>query len=341
MASSSRNNGELSKKWADMCLDEEEDTEAIFDEEDGDETEPDLDDRWCLIGRLLTGKVSDFLVFQNIMADLWKPGKGMYVKILEQNRFLFQFYHEIDIRRVINGSPWTYDRKQLIIERLKPGGNPKNVMLNTLDLWVQIHDLQSGFRTEKAILEAGHSENFSLSSTIHHDEIVKPDGLWMKAPNRQAKFFDKISPWSRSGRCKILKAERVEAIMGSGLAFFWKNADEARLLGYSRNHIDFEITISHDTLASTASMVNQTDHYAHDVDSPQTLFLESHLPWCLIETSTTLLTKRKRGGPCLSFSLITVSNRPLHDRSLHDWSFAISFHMGTRSYTGNNLVDKA
>ncbi|KAF4354122.1 hypothetical protein G4B88_017007 [Cannabis sativa] len=176
MASSSRNDGDLSKKWADMCLDEEEDTEAIFDEEDGDETEPDLDDRWCLIGRLLTSKVSDFLVFQNIMADLWKPGKGMYVKILEQNRLLFQFYHEIDIRRVINGSPWTYDRKQLITERLKPGGNPKNVMLNTLDMWVQIHDLQSGFRTEKA--ESGVKFSSDLEFEISEGKRKRMDSLF-------------------------------------------------------------------------------------------------------------------------------------------------------------------
>ncbi|KAF4383412.1 hypothetical protein G4B88_023986 [Cannabis sativa] len=65
--------------------------------------------------------VDTTMIFQNIMADLWKPGKGIFIKRLEQNRFLFQFYHEIDIQRVLDGSPWTYDRKQLLIERLKPG----------------------------------------------------------------------------------------------------------------------------------------------------------------------------------------------------------------------------
>lgn len=35
----------------------------------------------------------------------------MYVKELEHNPYLFQIYHEIDIQRVIEGSPWTYNRK--------------------------------------------------------------------------------------------------------------------------------------------------------------------------------------------------------------------------------------
>ncbi|KAF4395513.1 hypothetical protein G4B88_010977 [Cannabis sativa] len=104
MASSS-NEEQFTKRWADICLEDEEEHEALFDDDCIGEEETDFDDRWCLVGRLLSGKVSDFKIFQNIMADLWKSGKGITIKILDQNRFLFQFYHEIDIQRVIDGSP--------------------------------------------------------------------------------------------------------------------------------------------------------------------------------------------------------------------------------------------
>uniref|UniRef100_A0A803QIZ5 DUF4283 domain-containing protein n=1 Tax=Cannabis sativa TaxID=3483 RepID=A0A803QIZ5_CANSA len=233
MASSSKSDAEITKSWADLCIDEEEELEAVFDVEEGEEDiEPDFDDRWCLVGKLLTGKISDYQIFQNIMADLWKPGKGLYVKILEPNRFLFQFFHEIDIQRVINGSPWTFDRKQLIIERLKPGMNPKHTALNTLDMWVQIHDLQLGFRTEKAIREAGRfigefieldPNNFSgvwrdyfriqirINITLplkrrmkfrKRDQIEKPYGIWMKAPNKRQNFLT-ASPWLRTEKNTI------------------------------------------------------------------------------------------------------------------------------------------
>uniref|UniRef100_A0A803NGH4 CCHC-type domain-containing protein n=1 Tax=Cannabis sativa TaxID=3483 RepID=A0A803NGH4_CANSA len=154
MASSSTEDPIMSLKWADICLEEEEQHEVELADDCEDEEELQFDDRWCLVGRLLSGKVSDFQIFQNMIADLWKPGKGIFIKILDQNRFLFQFYHEIDIKRVIEGSPWTYDRKQLLIERLKPGQNPRLIAINTLDMWVQIHELRSGFKTDWAIREA-------------------------------------------------------------------------------------------------------------------------------------------------------------------------------------------
>ncbi|KAF4362960.1 hypothetical protein F8388_020476 [Cannabis sativa] len=151
MASSSINVDNIEEGWKNIQLEEEEAEETFYEENEENDEEDDLaiDSRWCLVGRMLTGKVSDFRIFQNLMADLWKPGKGMYAKQLDQNRFLFQFYHELDIKRVIEGSQWTYDRKQLIITRLNDGDNPRTVNLNTLDIWLQIHDLQNGFMTMK------------------------------------------------------------------------------------------------------------------------------------------------------------------------------------------------
>ncbi|KAM6548427.1 hypothetical protein CsatB_020103 [Cannabis sativa] len=171
MASTSGVNKNLEQKWKNICLGDEEDKEIVYEEEDVKDIE--FDDRWCLVGRLLTGKVSDFMIFQNIMADLWKSRKGMYVKIIEQNRFLYQFFHEIDIQRVLTGSPWTYDRKQLILERLKKGGNPRTIALNSLDLWVQIHDLQSGFKTARAVQQAGNYIGQFLGTDLNNFQ-----GVW-------------------------------------------------------------------------------------------------------------------------------------------------------------------
>uniref|UniRef100_A0A803QSV9 Zinc knuckle CX2CX4HX4C domain-containing protein n=1 Tax=Cannabis sativa TaxID=3483 RepID=A0A803QSV9_CANSA len=42
------------------------------------EEELAIDTRWCLVEKLLTGRVSDFNVFQNMMAFLWQPGMGIH-----------------------------------------------------------------------------------------------------------------------------------------------------------------------------------------------------------------------------------------------------------------------
>ncbi|XP_060969447.1 uncharacterized protein At4g02000-like [Cannabis sativa] len=141
---------------------EEEDLEAVI--VTAGEREEGIDDRWCLVGRLLSNRVIDFEKMQNVLASLWQPGMEMFVKQLDTNRFLFQFYHEVDIQRVINGSPWTYDRMQLIIERLNVGGDPKLLTLNTLDIWVQLHDVELGCMSESTIRKVGNTMGKYLES---------------------------------------------------------------------------------------------------------------------------------------------------------------------------------
>lgn len=65
---------------------------------DEDESLSEIDIRSCLVGHFLP---IDFQVMQHKMASSWKLGRGMYVKKIENNLYLFQFYHDIDIVRVL------------------------------------------------------------------------------------------------------------------------------------------------------------------------------------------------------------------------------------------------
>ncbi|KAF4401983.1 hypothetical protein G4B88_017495 [Cannabis sativa] len=124
MASSSQAMEDMEWSYGNIEL---EDEESFGIEIDDDVEETTLvDDRWCLVGRFLNARSLDFEAMKHTLAGLWKPGKGLFVKELGPNLFLFQFYHEIDIKRVINGSPWTFNRLPLIFSReelVKPYGN--------------------------------------------------------------------------------------------------------------------------------------------------------------------------------------------------------------------------
>ncbi|KAF4385431.1 hypothetical protein G4B88_005763 [Cannabis sativa] len=100
-------------------LEEEEEPTVSYEGPLIDEAE--VDTRWSIMGRFFTGTPIDFMAMQNLMAMLWKPGMGMYVKELGGNKYIFQFYHEIDIQRVMDRSPWTFKNAPLIFEQLKPG----------------------------------------------------------------------------------------------------------------------------------------------------------------------------------------------------------------------------
>ncbi|KAF4403796.1 hypothetical protein G4B88_002649 [Cannabis sativa] len=147
MASSSYSVKDLEDDYASIQIDDEEVTELAFDLDEN--ISQGTDDRLCIVGRFLTGRAIDFDAMRHVMASLWQPGKGMYVKELEPNRYLFQFYHELDLKRVVDGSPWTFNRVQFVFERMKPGVDPRLVVINSLDIWVQIHGLQYGSKTEQ------------------------------------------------------------------------------------------------------------------------------------------------------------------------------------------------
>lgn len=75
------------------------------------------------MGCFITEGSTDFPAMQQTLSALWKPWKGIYIKELDANLFLFQFYHEIDIKRVMEGSPWSFNRKDLNITCTRaPGG---------------------------------------------------------------------------------------------------------------------------------------------------------------------------------------------------------------------------
>lgn len=145
---------EMEESFALIRLDEEEEGGLVYEEQANLQSEIDL--RWCLVGRFLTESPIDFQAMQNKMASLWRPGRGVYVKELEPNSYIFQFYHEIDIKRVIEGSPWTFGRFYFLLERLKSGDNPRTMSLNRILLWVQIHGLDPGFMSQRVLQDIGN-----------------------------------------------------------------------------------------------------------------------------------------------------------------------------------------
>ncbi|KAM6602001.1 hypothetical protein CsatA_021610 [Cannabis sativa] len=144
----------MDHQYAAMSLGE--DDEGFLMYEDVSVDTVDFDDRWCLVGRFLTDRSIDFDAMQHKMASLWRPVRGLFVKELEPNLFLFQFYHDMDIDRVVEGSPWTFDRIPLIFERLKQGENPRCITPVELTYWVQIHGLIAGFRSETVLKDLGN-----------------------------------------------------------------------------------------------------------------------------------------------------------------------------------------
>uniref|UniRef100_A0A803Q9H0 Zinc knuckle CX2CX4HX4C domain-containing protein n=1 Tax=Cannabis sativa TaxID=3483 RepID=A0A803Q9H0_CANSA len=80
----------------------------------------------------------------------------------------------------MEGSPWTFDRVPLIFERLKIGENPRLVVLNKLEFWVQIHNLTTGFMSERVVRDLGNFVGTFVKSDPNNFIGVWRDYLWVR-----------------------------------------------------------------------------------------------------------------------------------------------------------------
>ncbi|KAK6164114.1 hypothetical protein DH2020_000978 [Rehmannia glutinosa] len=105
---------------------------------------------------------------KNMLASIWRPVKGVFIKDLGPNFFLFQFFHELDMARIQSNGPWTFDNLLLITKRLHIGEQPARVPLFHVELWVQVYDLPFGFMTEKVGKSIGNFIGLFVDSDQHN-----------------------------------------------------------------------------------------------------------------------------------------------------------------------------
>jgi hypothetical protein len=67
-----------------------------------------------LVGRFLTNKpVREKEMMEN-MAGVWTPVRGVAIRELGRGRFLFQFFHKLDLHKVLKGGPWFFNKHMVI-----------------------------------------------------------------------------------------------------------------------------------------------------------------------------------------------------------------------------------
>ncbi|MBA0682608.1 hypothetical protein Goari_024309 [Gossypium aridum] len=84
---------------------------------------------YCLVGYFLIASVVHFQAVRNAMENLSHPLRGVLISDLGEKHYLFKFYHKVDIDRVVNEPPWTFNNHLLLFHRLKGEENPLQISL--------------------------------------------------------------------------------------------------------------------------------------------------------------------------------------------------------------------
>lgn len=68
---------------------------------------------FCLIGRFLTDRNIRVNVMKEVLANVWRPRRGVTITETDKGLSLFQFYHRLDLETVVEGGPWSFDNHLL------------------------------------------------------------------------------------------------------------------------------------------------------------------------------------------------------------------------------------
>lgn len=85
------------------------------------------DFKLCLVGCFLIEAIIKFDFMKNTLVDIWRPIAGVSIQKWGSSRYLFRFFYEVDIKRVIDGGPWTLNNYLLLIHQLQHEEHPSRV----------------------------------------------------------------------------------------------------------------------------------------------------------------------------------------------------------------------
>ncbi|EEF41808.1 conserved hypothetical protein [Ricinus communis] len=122
-----------------LSTEEEEDEDLVLEIDQNEVRES----RFILCS--VTDQSINFNTMRNHLSSLWSPGRGICIKEIAVNLYLFQFFYILDSKRVIDGGPWSFDNHLLVYDQLLLGEILAQMKLNFLDMWVHVYELPVGF----------------------------------------------------------------------------------------------------------------------------------------------------------------------------------------------------
>ncbi|CAO2833719.1 unnamed protein product [Amaranthus hypochondriacus] len=127
------------------------DDNEVVDLDDGFDEEKDCKISLRLVGRILTEKPLNFEAVKRTLLHIWSLKEGVVIRSLEVNLFLFQFFHWKDREKVLEGRPWCFENKLLVLQEIDDEVQPSELVLNFSPFWVRLYNLPFGYRSDERL----------------------------------------------------------------------------------------------------------------------------------------------------------------------------------------------
>lgn len=128
---------ETAKLMVELGLHEEDLDDVVFEEDKA----PLTTGRWMALARVHMDKpCSQFWLFKNMRAA-WDLAQDVKFRPLEDNLYMLQFFCLGNWECVMQEGPWHFRSNVVIIIPYDGVTKPSTIPLNTIDIWIHIHDV--------------------------------------------------------------------------------------------------------------------------------------------------------------------------------------------------------
>jgi hypothetical protein len=105
------------------------------------------------IGRVMTDKPVYCEALRNALGPIWCPMKGIEVKELGENRFLFSFLQASGKKKAVDNGPWMLDKNLVVMEEFIASKTIDEYEFSKIPIWVRVSKLPLGdMNQETAVL---------------------------------------------------------------------------------------------------------------------------------------------------------------------------------------------
>nr|POE93749.1 hypothetical protein CFP56_30519 [Quercus suber] len=144
---------ELEVLWKKLSFTEEEEDDVKLG---SDSTKAAMErGKFCAVLKVLTQRSVSMEALRKNLRMMWKLKKEMLLSEVEEDLFLVEFRDEKDKKKVMDMSPWSYDKQLVIIQDLDAELTPKEMELKWSPFWVQMFNLPLKSRTRETGYEIG------------------------------------------------------------------------------------------------------------------------------------------------------------------------------------------
>ncbi|KAJ8438736.1 hypothetical protein Cgig2_013782 [Carnegiea gigantea] len=128
-----------------LKLTKEEEEAADYKEEIPKERKEEI--ALSLFGKFLTPSTFSTKAMKTVMQAVWRPSRGMVVKELDKNLFLFQFFLKKDKDFALDEGPWAFNGHLLIKKEWTGIEQLSDIVFDKTGFWVKAYDVRAVRKT--------------------------------------------------------------------------------------------------------------------------------------------------------------------------------------------------